>query len=189
MTNNNSEGSKTSKVFKDTIMIKVKEKNYEDITDLYSKNLKLAKGKVYDAKYYEHHGKKYYVDGKKVVLDYTPKEKEVGIFLAQLLGKDIYMLPKVNEPENIQTSDYMVKDTNEKWDLKEIKGNGKNNIDNKLKNYKGQSNNFIIVNNNLRIPSFYIKQILNLFENPKRKWIKQIILIDRNKLIKAFKRK
>ncbi len=172
-------------------MVKVKERNYEDITNLYSKNLKLNKGKVYDAKYYEHHGKKYYVDGKKVVLDYTSKEKEVGIFLSRLLGKDIYMLPKVNYPKNIQTSDYMVKDTNEKWDLKEIKGRGKRNIDDKLKVNREQANNFIIDNSKQRIRNNdLIKQVEKIYDNPiRRKWIRKIILIDKNKLIKAYKRK
>ena len=154
-------------------MIKIKERNYEDITNIYEKNLKLNKGKVYDAKYYEHHGKKYYVDGKKVVLDYTPKEKEVGIFLARLLKKDIYMLPKVNYPKNIQTSDYMVKDTNEKWDLKEIKGRGKRNIDDKLKVNKEQANNFIlIINSKHSINNVFINQINKLFDDPKRNWVK-----------------
>ena len=170
--------------------MKVKEKNYEDITNIYEKNLKLNKSKVFDAKYYEHHGKKYYVDGKKVVLDYTPKEKEVGIFLARLLNKDIYMLPKVNYPKNIQTSNYMVKDTNEKWDLKEIKGNGSRNIDSKIKLNKEQASNFIlIIDNKHLINNLFINQINKLFDDPKRKWVKQIILIERNKLIKAYKRK
>ena len=172
-------------------MIKVKEKNYEDITNIYEKNLKLNKGQVYDAKYYEHHGKKYYVDGKKVVLDYTSKEKEVGLFLARLLNKDIYMLPRINEPENIQTSDYMVKDTNEKWDLKEIKGSGSRNIDSKIKLNKEQANNFIIANSKQKIINKdLIKQVEKIYDNPiRRKWLKQIILIERNKLIKAYKRK
>ena len=170
--------------------MKVKEKNYEDITNIYEKNLKLNKSKVFDAKYYEHHGKKYYVDGKKVVLDYTSKEKEVGLFLARLLNKDIYMLPKVNYPKNIKTSDYMVKETNEKWDLKEIKGRGKRNIDDKLKVNKEQANNFILVINNKNSSNnLFISQINKLFDDPNRKWIKQIILIDRDKLIKVYKRK
>ncbi len=191
MTNNNSERTKNKEFFKDIIMIKVKEKNYEDITNIYEKNLKLNKGKVHDAKCYEHHGKKYYVDGKKVILDYTLKEKEVGMFLARLLNKDIYMLPKVNYPKNIQTSDYMVKDTNEKWDLKEIKGNGNRNIDSKIKLNKEQANNFIIDNSKQKILNKdLIKQVEKIYDNPiRRKWLKQIILIERNKLIKAYKRK
>ncbi len=170
-------------------MVKIKERNYEDITNIYEKNLKLNKGKVYDAKYYEHHGKKYYVDGKKVVLDYTPKEKEVGIFLARLLKKDIYMLPKVNYPKNIQTSDYMVKDTNEKWDLKEIKGSGNRNIDSKIKSSQNQAYNYIISTKIHINKEKLIQQLIKIFNDPNRKWVKQIILIDRDKIIKAYKRK
>ena len=71
-----------------------------------------------------------------------------------------------------------------------IKGNGSRNIDSKIKLNKEQANNFIlIINNKHSINNLFINQINKLFNDSKRKWVKQIILIERNKLIKAYKRK
>ena len=69
-------------------------------------------------------------------------------------------------------------------------GRGKRNIDDKLKVNKEQANNFILVINNKNSSNnLFISQINKLFDDPNRKWIKQIILIDRDKLIKVYKRK
>ena len=93
-------------------------------------NLKTAE-KVEDLNYYEVNGKKDYVDQKNVVLEYTKKEKEIALFLVNNLGGKIGMVPKVNYPKGIKTPDYLW--NSEKWDLKEIKGSGKNILDDSVK--------------------------------------------------------
>ena len=168
-------------------MIKSKEKNYIDITDNIRINKKYI---VKDAKCFEDGGTKYYVDNHKVKLEYTKKEKEVAKTLASILHENILMCPKVNYPKKISTPDFVTEDTNEKWDLKEIRGSGIRNIDSKIKNCENQSNNFIIYNTkNILNERDIIKQVEKIFNDLKRKWVKKIIIIDKNKLIKYYKRK
>ena len=168
-------------------MIKSKEKNYIDITD----NIRIKKKYIVkDAKCFEDGGTKYYVDNRKVKLEYTKKEKEVAKILASILHENILMCPKVNYPKKISTPDFVTEKTNEKWDLKEIKGISKRNIDNKIKDLQSQSNNFIIDNSKKYLKNDdLIKQIEKILNNPLRKWVKKIIIIDKNKLIKYYKRK
>ena len=119
-------------------MIKSKEKNYIDITD----NIKIQnKYIVKDASYFEHFGKKYYIDNSKIILDYTKKEKEVAKILANILHENILMCPKVLYPKEISTPDFITENTHEKWDLKEIKGKSKRNVDDKVKESHNQANN------------------------------------------------
>ena len=56
-------------------------------------------------------------------------------------GGKIYLLPRINIPENIRTADYLW--NNEFWDLKEIKGNSNQVIYHSVCKNIEQSNNFI----------------------------------------------
>ncbi len=71
-------------------------------------------------------GIKYKIDGKHVLLEPTQREVEVAKLLGTIFGGQINIIPKVNEPSGIKTPDYII--NNEKFDLKGIKGNGKNTI-------------------------------------------------------------
>ena len=144
---------------------------------------------VKDAKYYEDaKGNKYYVDGKNVVIDYSVSEKNVANWLKETFGGEIYMLPRINIPEGIQTADYLFR--GEKWDLKEIKSTGKNVLDNRVNGLKKQANNFIFDISNTSISIKEIKnQIDKLYESPNRKWINKIMLIKNQKLICIYIRK
>lgn len=145
--------------------------------------------KIKDAEYFENaKGNKYYVDGKNVVLDYSESEKNVANWLKETFGGEIYMLPRVNIPEGIQTADYLFR--GEKWDLKEIKSTGKNVLDNRVNGLKKQANNFIFDISNTTISIKKIKnQIDKLYESPNRKWINKIMLIKNQKLICIYIRK
>lgn len=145
--------------------------------------------KIKDAEYFEDaKGNKYYVDGKNVVLDYSESEKNVANWLKETFGGEIYMLPRVNIPEGIQTADYLFR--GEKWDLKEIKSTGKNVLDNRVNGLKKQANNFIFDISNTTISIKEIKnQIDKLYESPNRKWINKIMLIKNQKLICIYIRK
>ena len=145
--------------------------------------------KIKYAEYFEDaKGNKYYVDGKNVVLDYSESEKNVANWLKETFGGEIYMLPRVNIPEGIQTADYLFR--GEKWDLKEIKSTGKNVLDNRVNGLKKQANNFIFDISNTTISIKEIKnQIDKLYESPNRKWINIIMLIKNQKLICIYIRK
>lgn len=164
-------------------------KNYRNITKSFMKKSTPNSHKIKDAEYFEDaKGNKYYVDGKNVVLDYSESEKNVANWLKETFGGEIYMLPRINIPEGIQTVDYLFR--GEKWDLKEIKSTGKNVLDNRVNGLKKQANNFIFDISNTTISIKEIKnQIDKLYESPNRKWINKIMLIKNQKLICIYIRK
>ena len=81
--------------------------NYLDITKEWINNAKPNSHKVKNRHYFEYEKVKYRVDNKNVVLDYSDKEKEVAIWLENTFGGEIYMLPRINNTEGIQTADYL----------------------------------------------------------------------------------
>ncbi len=156
----------------------------------YSNNFN-KKSRVFEAKYIERYGIKYYVDGKNVVLDYTKSELEMAKWLVSIFGGIIYLLPRVNYPKNIKTADYLW--NNEFWDLKELKKNAiskKRAIDNLVKNYKSQSNNFIIdITESILSNEIIVNQIFKIYDDKQRNWINIIILIKNYQIILILKRK
>lgn len=82
---------------------------YDDITNEFI-SFKKKSGKVINMKVYENiDGKKYYVDGKNVVLDYSLQELEFAKWLAYTFYENVYMIPRVNSPERISTPDFIFK--------------------------------------------------------------------------------
>lgn len=120
--------------------------------------------------YFKYNQKKYNVDGKNVVLDYSQKELEIAYWLT-----NVYMLPRINNPKGIQTADYLWQ--GEYCDLKEISGNGKHTLDSAIKRKKSQASNFIldITNSNLS-KSDVINQLKLIFKSKNRLWVNKIIL-------------
>jgi len=73
--------------------------------------------------------------------------------------------------------------------LKTISSSGKNTIDNRINKSKNQTNNYIIdvTNNNLKNKDI-IKQIIKIYNSPKRKWVDKIIIKRENNIILIYKR-
>lgn len=160
---------------------------YDDVTQDWLDKAIPNSDKVKDAKYYEHEGIKYNVDGKNVVLDYSKKEKEIAEWLEKTFGGEIYMLPRINNPKNIETPDYIFK--KEYWDLKEITGNGKHTLDSALKKKKNQSQNFIfdISLSKMNIEAAQ-RQIKLIMSSKDRQWVKKII-VKKNEVVKVHKKR
>ena len=116
-------------------------KSYVSVKEKWLSNVDPNKAKVTEMNFWEHNGQKYQVDGKHVVLDYSQKEKEVGEWLSKTFGKHVKMAPRVNFPEKIPSSDYLVDGL--KFDLKEITGSGKGVVDGNLRKAKQQSENVV----------------------------------------------
>ena len=116
-------------------------KSYISAKDKWLSNVDPSKTKVTEMNYWEHNGRKYQVDGKHVVLDYSQREKEVGEWLSKTFGKHVQMAPRVNYPKDIPTPDYLIDGM--KFDLKEISGSGKNVFDNASKKAKEQAENIV----------------------------------------------
>lgn len=162
-------------------------KNYKDITTEWIKNASPNTHKVKNQLYFKHKNKKYYVDKKNVVLDYTKKEKEIAIWLENNFGGEIYMLPRINYPEGIQTADYLFR--NEYWDLKEITGKSNQALYHAVYKKQSQSKNFIfnIINKDLTLENIYL-QIDKLFNRKDTSFILKIIIIKDNEYF-IYKRK
>lgn len=74
------------------------------------------------------------------------------------------------------------------WELKTITGNGKRTLDSAIKDKKNQANIFIfdMTYSNMDTDTI-IKQTIKTMKN--RNWIKKIIIVKNNKLIKVFENK
>lgn len=162
--------------------------SYNDVTTEWLKNTNPNSHKVLDAKYFVFKKNKYIVDGINVILDYSKKEKEVAEWLESIFGGKIYMVPRVNKPEGVQTADYLFK--NEYWDLKEINGNGKNVFFHAVEKHEKQAHNFLFdVSNSILTDSDIDNRINSLYKLPKLQWLNKIIIKRGKNLIMITKKK
>lgn len=175
------------KGYKD-VKIKNKDNKYVDITEE-----TLSKGKqkykLTEQQYYiDEDGTRHNVDNKYVILKPTEREKEVANMLGELYGGKIKIIPRVNEPKNIKTPDYIVK--NRRYDLKQISGNGKYVIQGNLKGKQKQADNFVIdiTKSEMSIDEA-IRQIENIYNSKHFLWLDRIILLKDKEFLKIFKRK
>lgn len=175
------------KGYKD-VKIKNEDNKYIDITEE-----TLSKGKqkykLTEQQYYiDEDGNRYNVDNKYVILKPTEREKEVANMLGELYGGKIKIIPRVNEPKNIKTPDYIVK--NRRYDLKQISGNGKYVIQGNLKGKQKQADNFVIdiTKSEMSIDEA-IRQIENIYNSKHFLWLDRIILLKDKEFLKIFKRK
>lgn len=159
---------------------------YNDITNQFDFSKKYEiKGKQY---YKAEDGTKYNVDGKHVILNPTEREKEVAEILGKVYGGQVNIIPRVNEPANIKTPDYII--NNERFDLKEITGSGKYVIEGNIRKKKNQANNFIIDITNTKMDIKEIeRQIESIYISKRYLWVDKIFVVKENSIIKAYKRK
>lgn len=170
--------------------LEVKNENYIDVTEEWLKNAKPNSHKVKEQLFFEYDGKRYDVDGKNVVLDYSKEELEMAYFLENTFGGEIYMLPRVNIPKGIKTADYLW--NGEYWDLKmpSIKGNINTSFERflKRKKVKEQALNFIVNYNNYGIidKNEIIEIVFRTINQPSRRWLKSVIIIYNEEILKIF---
>ena len=145
---------------------------YIDITNQYKtkKHYQVNKQKYF----IDSNGNKYFVDGKQVILKPTQRELKVANLLGEVIGGNVNIIPRINQPFGIKTPDYIV--NGEKFDLKQITGGGKYTIQGNLKGKKSQSTNFIIDITNAK---FNIReaqrQIKNIYSSKHYIWINKNI--------------
>lgn len=162
--------------------------NYEDVTEKWLCEAKPNNHRVKELNRYVHNGISYTVDGKNVVLDYSAEEKEVAKWLPKTFGGKIYLCPRINIPEGISTLDY--KTNNNYWDLKTIKGNGKNVIDNAVNGKRRQDPNFIIdISSSLIDDKEALCQAKRIFTLPHREWVNSIMIKRKEKVVVIYQRK
>lgn len=165
----------------------MQKRNYKDITNKIlkcpNKNYKIIEQQFF----IDNNGNTYNVDGKYVVLSPSKREKEVAILLGKIYGGNILIIPRVNEPPSIKTPDYII--NGESFDLKGIKGNGKNTLDNSIRKQEKQSSNFIfdLTNATMNIDNV-IQQVQNIYNSEHRYWVNKIILIENDNILKIYTR-
>lgn len=162
--------------------------NYEDITQEYIDNATPNSHKILDRNYFKYEDVKYEVDGKNVVLDYSKKEKEVAEWLESTFGGEIYMIPRVNKPDNISTPDYIW--NGENWDLKSITGSGKRVIEDAIKKKKKQSNNFVFdLTESKLTEEELLRQTKKIYNSKSTEFVDKVIIKKSKDVICIYKRK
>lgn len=164
----------------------VKDMQYVDITNQYKEQRQYQ---VKKRKYFiDDDGNKYRVNGRQVILKTTESEMEVAKVLGKTFGGKVNLVPVVLQPKGIQTPDYII--NNQKFDLKQIFGNGKNTLDTAINKKKKQSHNFIfdITKTEMKKEQALL-QIEKIYNAKNRMWVNMIILLKDNEVLNIFKRK
>lgn len=176
------------KYVKDDIEKEMNNKNsFVNETEDFIKSKKDKGIKVKDLMEIKIGDKKYGVDNREVVLDYSEAEKRIAIWLADKIGGNVYMCPRVLIPEEIRTPDYIW--DGEKWDLKSVTQHSKNTVNNAIKNTKNQSNNVIL---NLIDKTYSDEDLIfemeRIYSNKRYVYIDKILIIQDYILRGIFKR-
>lgn len=160
-----------------------------DITDSWYSDAKPGSHQVEDLKEYTVNGNTYVVDGHNVQLSYTPHEKAIAELLEREVGGEIFMVPRVNNPQGIKTPDYLFHGKG--YDLKSLhKPKGKNPIFNRIQNAKGQSRNFILDLTDAELDEAAVKeQLEKVFTDKGTEFVDEIVIVQGGKIIKVLKRK
>lgn len=161
---------------------------YVDITGAWYPDATPNSHAVRDLKEYTIDGVTYVVDGHNVVLDYSAHEKEIAELLEQKVGGELFMVPRVNNPQGVSTPDYLFHSKG--YDLKTLKaGAGKNTIFNRVKKAKGQAERFIIDVTASGLDSSTIdKQFERIFTQEETGFVEEIVIIRENNIEKIVKK-
>lgn len=160
----------------------IKPKN--DITQIWIKS-KITKGKVSNLQKYTINGVTYEVDGKHIVLQPTERERDLAIILSEKYGKNVEFVPQVMYPQGLQTPDYLI--DGERFDLKSPTGSGKNLLYGMIAKKKKQSPNFIFDITECPLSEDDIeRQIYGLYISQHTKFIKKIVIVKNEEIIKVY---
>jgi hypothetical protein len=163
-------------------------KNYTDITDKWYPDAKPNSHEVKDLQEVTVGGVTYRVDGRNVQLDYKPHEKEIAELLEREVGGEIFMVPRVNNPQGVKTPDFLFHGKG--YDLKTLHNpKGKNPIFNRIQNAKGQSKNFILDLTDAGLDEDFIqKQLEKVFSDKSTEFVDEVVVIRNGKIEKVLKR-
>nr|DAO99850.1 MAG TPA: minor capsid component [Caudoviricetes sp.] len=174
-------------VKKDKDRGKGEQRLFVDVTEEYLELGKKLLGTVSDQEEYEKEGNTYLVDGKNVVLDYSESERKIAQSLADLLGANVKMIPRVLYPQKVSTPDIFI--NNDPYDIKEPIGQGKAVIYNMVSKKKRQANNFVIDITKCPLTVEEIRgQITDVYRSSHTKFIDKIILSKDGNILNIYKR-
>ena len=96
-------------------------------------------------------------------------------------------MPRVLYPQNISTPDYLIE--GERWDLKDIYGDGKRTLYNALKGTRKQAENFVFDISNTELTKENVeKQIDYIFDSKHKDYVNTIITVQNNEVLKIYKK-
>lgn len=166
----------------------VADKNYIDVTQEWIQRGKNIPAKVTEMQEYKMNGVTYKVDGRHVVIDYSEKEKQIANMLADALGGEVKLVPRVLYPQNVSTPDYIFRD--KKFDLKDLQGNSKNLVYNRVSKMKKQADNFVLDISQCPLSENEIrKQVEDVYRSEHTRFVDTIILTKENKILNIYARK
>ncbi len=132
-------------------------------------------------------GNTYVVDDKHVRLDHTEEERTIAKVLANYLGKDVELAPRVLMPQNVRTPDYIVDGT--PYELKTPTGTGPNTVFDMIKHGKGQASHFVInIDKTQLSKNEVLAQIERVFNNKRTEFVKTVITIKHGEVINRRKK-
>lgn len=160
-----------------------------DVTELWRKDATPNSHAVQGLRSFTINGATYTVDGHNVVLDYSAHEKEIAELLEKEFGGELYMVPRVNNPQGISTPDYLFRGKG--YDLKTLsKEAGENTIINRIKKARKQSKNFILdLTNAKKITDSVLKsQIQRIYKDKETAFVDTIIVIRNGNIVVVVKK-
>ncbi len=98
-----------------------KPERFTDITGNWYPDAKPNSHRVLELQEYTFNEVIYKVDGHNVVLDHDAHEKEIAELLEREVGGELYLVPRVNEPQGVPTPDFLFHGA--RYDLKTLRGN------------------------------------------------------------------
>ncbi len=134
-------------------------------------------------------GTTYKVDGHHVKLKYSRHEKEIAELLEREVGGEIYMVPKVDNPQNVRTPDYLFHGKG--YDLKTIAPQaGQNTLYNRTKKTSGQTKNVILDITKSGLTDETVKEQINkIFWSKETQFIDEIVIVNGESIVGVYKRK
>ena len=161
---------------------------FTDITRKWYPNAKPNSHPVLELQEYTPGGETYKVDGHNVVLDHDPHEKEIAELLEREVGGEIYLVPRVNNPQGVSTPDYLFHGRG--YDLKTLgEKAGPNTMFQRVKKAKRQSRNFIIDVSDTKLDREMIdQQISKIFWSENTRFVDEIVIINDGHIVRVAKR-
>ena len=133
-------------------------------------------------------GVAYKVDGHNVVLDYFSHEKEIAELLEREFGGELFMVPRVNNPQGVSTLDYLFRGNG--YDLKTLGEKARQDtMFQRVQKAKRHSRNFIIDITATSLDSDTDRsQIEKIFRLDSTKFVDEIIIINGTEVVLVVKR-
>lgn len=165
-----------------------KKEEYADVTAQWRENATPNSHPVQDLQEYTTGGVTYKVDGHNVVLDYSPHEKEIAELLEREFGGELFMVPRVNNPQGVSTPDYLFRGNG--YDLKTLGEKARQDtMFQRVQKARRQSRNFIIDITATSLDSDTVRsQIEKIFRLDSTKFVDEIIIINGTEVVLIVKR-